>query len=199
MADLRELDRRAVLGSADVARAISPDQLRAPTPCAGWTVLDLLEHMAVQHHGFAAAARGKGADPAIWAPGSLGDDPVAAYLQACEDVIAAFAEPDVLERTFALPEISTEITFPAGQAISFHFVDYLVHGWDLAVAIGAPYAPNRELIDAGVAVAERVPAGEARLRSGAAFAPVVDGVPKAPTLERILTLLGRAPDWAPPH
>jgi uncharacterized protein (TIGR03086 family) len=197
MADIRDLDRRAVLASADVARTITPDVLDAPTPCGDWTILALLEHMAVQHHGFAAAARGNGADPTIWPPGPLGDDPVTAYLEACDDVIAAFAQPDVLDRTFALPEVSTEIAFPAEQAISFHFVDYVVHGWDLAVAIGAPYAPDAELITTGVAVAERVPAGEARLRAGAAFAPVVDDVPEAPTLERILTLLGRTPGWTP--
>jgi len=49
-----------------------------------------------------------------------------------EAVLAAFAADGVLKRRFALPEISTAFDFPAAQAISFHFIDYVVHGWDVA-------------------------------------------------------------------
>jgi uncharacterized protein (TIGR03086 family) len=192
--DIRDLDRRAVEGSAAAARQVIAEQLGARTPCGDWTVLELLEHMAVQHHGFAAAARGHGADASIWPPVPLGDDPVAAYLAACADVVTAFAEDGVLERSFELPEISTAITFPAAQAMSFHFVDYVVHGWDLAAAIGAPYAPDDDVLDAALEVAGRVPVGDARLAPGAAFAPVLEDQGSA-TLDRILLLLGRSPGW----
>jgi uncharacterized protein (TIGR03086 family) len=192
--DIRDLDRRAVEGSAAVARRLTPEQFAARTPCGDWTVLDLLEHMAVQHHGFAAAARGHGADASIWPPVPLGDDPIAAYFEACDDVVAAFAEDGVLERPFDLPEISTAIVFPGAQAMSFHFVDYVVHGWDPAVAIGAPYAPDDDVLEAALQVAERVPTGEARLAPGAAFAPVLESQ-GASTLDRILLLLGRSPGW----
>jgi len=195
VSDFRELDRRAVEGTAALARQVAPEQLGAATPCGDWTVLELLEHMAVQHRGFAAAARGNGADPAIWPAVPLGDDPVASYLSACDDVVAAFAEDGVLERAWALPKISTVFTFPGTQAITFHFVDYIVHGWDLAVAIGAPYAPDADLLAVALEVAERVPAGDARLAPGAAFAPVRDSPGQASDLDRILALLGRSADW----
>lgn len=195
MTDFRALDRRAVEGSATVARQLTPDQFGARTPCGHWTVLDLLEHMAVQHRGFAAAARGTGADPSIWPPVPLGDDPVAAYLAACDEVVAAFGEDGALDRPWDLPEISTEISFPGGQAITFYFVDYVVHGWDLAVAIGAPYAPDDDVLTAALVVAERVPAGDARLQPGAAFGPVLESSADTPPLDRILALLGRSPRW----
>ena len=60
------------------------------------------------------------------------DDQVAEYIAAAEHVIAAFAEPGVCERGFSLPEIITGVEFPAARAISFHFIDYVVHGWDVA-------------------------------------------------------------------
>jgi len=134
---MRELNRRAVRASVDVVRRVTLDDLGRATPCAAWTLADLLVHMITQHYGFAAAAQGDGANPSAWEARSLGDDPVAAYVAAAEHVMAAFAEDDVLERAFALPEISPTMTFPPAQAISFHFVDYVVHSWDVARALGA--------------------------------------------------------------
>jgi uncharacterized protein (TIGR03086 family) len=194
MDDVRDLDRRAVVASAAVAERVVPHQLGLPTPCAGWTVADLLAHMTVQHAGFAAAARGHGADPDAWRA-EPAEDPVSAYLAASEEVTAAFSEAGVLDREFSLPEISTELTFPGAQAISFHFVDYVVHTWDLAVSLGLGPGLDDELVAAAVPVAERVPAGEARLRPGAAFGPVLPAAAEAPPLHRVLTLLGRSPEW----
>ena len=60
--DIRDLDARAVRASVDVVEEITAVDLSRPTPCAGWTLGDLLAHMTVQHQGFAAAAAGRGAD-----------------------------------------------------------------------------------------------------------------------------------------
>ncbi|MGC7228617.1 maleylpyruvate isomerase N-terminal domain-containing protein, partial [Mycobacteroides abscessus] len=64
--DLRDVHKTAVQTSADIVSAVTRGDLRRPTPCAGWTLGDLLTHMTVQHHGFAAAARGAGGDPTVW-------------------------------------------------------------------------------------------------------------------------------------
>ena len=61
--DVRELDRRAVRASVDMVAKVTIEDLGRPTPCAGWTLADLLAHMTAQHRGFAAAA--EGAEP-IW-------------------------------------------------------------------------------------------------------------------------------------
>ena len=66
--DIRPHHRSAVLQSIDVVNTVTPADLDRSTPCAGWTLATLLDHMTVQHRGFAAAARGKGADAAIWRP-----------------------------------------------------------------------------------------------------------------------------------
>lgn len=193
--DIRDLDRRAVLAGVEVVRQATPGDLGRPTPCPAWTLGELLAHMAVQHHGFAAAAAGGGADPAVWEVRPLGDDPAFAYAAAADHVIAAFGASGVLEREFSLPEISTRMTFPAGQAIGFHFVDYVVHGWDVARSLGLPYELEPDLLDVALRIAEQVPDGPERLRNGAAFRPGLAAPDDASRLDRVLSALGRSPSW----
>lgn len=195
MSDVRDLDRAAVLASAAVAAHLGSADLTRPTPCEGWLVTDLLGHMIAQHRGFAAASAGRGADLSVWEVHPLGDDPAREYVEASDAVIAAFAEPGVLDGVFRLPEISPTIDFPAAQAISFHFVDYVMHGWDLAKSLGVPFELGPDVLDAGLEVAMRVPTGDARLVPGAAFRPVIEIPDDAGMLDRILGLLGRSPGW----
>ena len=198
--DVRDLDARAVRASVEVVSALTAGDLGRPTPCAEWTLGDLLAHMTAQHNGFAAAAAGRGADPAVWKASTPAADPVTEYAVAAELVIAAFAELGVLERGFALPEIIPGVEFPAAQAISFHFIDYVVHGWDVARALGVPYVLDADLVRAALPVAEAVPDGERRLRPGVAFRPRLAGSADADAdgMDRILALLGRSPTWSAP-
>lgn len=195
MDDLRELDRDAVFASVAVAANLTRDDLGRATPCAGWSVADLLAHMIAQHQGFAAASAGAGADPSVWEVRPLGEDPAWSYAAASLAVIAAFAEPGVEQQQFHLPAISSTLEFTAAQAISFHFVDYVVHGWDLAKSIDVPIEHTPDLLDAALALAATVPAGEARLTTGAAFRPVLDAPEGAGQIERVVAMLGRSPDW----
>src|SRR5260221_3176402 len=138
MTDIRSLNERAVRSSMDIVRQATPTDLGRP----GWTLADLLGHMTVQHRGFAAAAQGVGADLAIWEFETARADAVEQYLAASEQVIAAFATPEVLAGSFVLPELGDPAAppkFPAKMAIGFHFIDYLVHGWDVARTLGIPY------------------------------------------------------------
>ncbi len=177
--DVVELDRRAVEESVRVVRHANADVLSRPTPCDGWNLSDLLAHMTAQHRGFAAAARGHGADLSSWQVRSLGDDPVSTYQEAADEVVAAFAAPDVLERELTLPEITRAVAFPARQAIGFHLVDYVVHGWDVARALDVELLLDDEVLDAALLVAQRVPDGDERLQAGAAFRPGLADPPPA--------------------
>ncbi|KAB2346128.1 TIGR03086 family metal-binding protein [Actinomadura rudentiformis] len=193
MTDIRELDRQAVLTSVDIVSTLTAPDLDRPTPCEGWTVRDLLAHMTVQHHGFAAASHGEGGDLAVWAVQPLADDPVKAYAEAAETVIAAFAEPGALDRTFTLAEFGGQ-AFPAPMAMSFHFIDYVVHGWDMARALGRPFELAEELADTALEIALAVPDDERFRKPGAAFRPALPTSGETP-LDRILTHLGRSPAW----
>jgi uncharacterized protein (TIGR03086 family) len=194
--DIVALDGQAVHTSIDLVSQATAADMARPTPCADWTLHGLLRHMATQHYGFAAAAAGDG-DLARWRLRSLGGDPAAAYRAAAEGVLAAFAADGVLDREFPLPEFKRGLMYPARQAISFHFVDYVVHSWDVARTLGLPVRFDPALLDVALGVAQAVPGGDARVEPGAAFAPQVGWTGGTP-LDRIVAILGRTPDWQPP-
>lgn len=192
-ADLVALDAQAVRISVELAGQARAADLSRPTPCAAWTLYGLLAHMATQHYGFAAASRGEG-ELALWKLRPLGDDPVGAYRASAEHVLAAFADDGVLDRMFPLPEFSSGTHFPALQAISFHFIDYVVHSWDLAKTLGVEVEFEPELLDVALVVAKAVPGDQARLAPGAAFAPEIE-LPGGSRLDEIVAILGRSPSW----
>jgi uncharacterized protein (TIGR03086 family) len=190
-----ELDARAVRASVDLVSRVTPADLARPTPCGTWNLGELLAHMIVQHHGFAASARGGATDLADWQPGPPPADPAKEYAAAADDVLAAFAEDGVLDRAFALPEILPNVTFPGRQAVGFHLVDYTVHGWDVARALGVDLTLDPAVLEVSRKVAAMVPGGDSRTQPNAAFAPAVIVPPGASTLDQIVATLGRSPTW----
>jgi uncharacterized protein (TIGR03086 family) len=195
MRSVVDLDRRAVEVSAGIAARITPGQLTWPTPCVGWNLGDLLSHMIAQHYGFAAAAEGNGADASAWQVHPVAAEPSSAYAAAADRVIAAFAPADVLQRSFWLPEIRGGISLRARTAIGFHLVDYVVHGWDVAAALGVPADYPPDVVAAALAIAEQVPDDASRLAGGAAFQPARPVPAGATPMRRMLLLLGRSPAW----
>ncbi|MGO4747503.1 TIGR03086 family metal-binding protein [Streptomyces sp. 2MCAF27] len=164
--DIQELDRRSLALLGDVVAQVKDDQLRLPTPCPDWTLHGLIRHLVSQNEGFAASA-------------ALVND--------------AFAQDGVLDRGFALPEVRNGGAFPAPLAISFHFVDCVVHAWDVAATIGVPWEPGEELTAAALRVAEQVP--DQGRGPGAAFEQRVPSPADATPHHRLLGLLGRVPSW----
>jgi uncharacterized protein (TIGR03086 family) len=193
-ADIMRLDASAVQASVQVVSQARAADLARATPCEAWTLAELLVHMTAQHNGFAAAATGDGADLVRWQTGAPAADPVGEYATAAARVIAAFGTPGVLDRDFTLPESSPQLRFPAEQAIGFHLVDYVVHGWDVARTLGLRYDLEPALLAAALPVARSVPDGQNRRRPGASFAPRVT-VTRGSMLDHIVAQLGRRPSW----
>ncbi|WKG05052.1 TIGR03086 family metal-binding protein [Mycolicibacterium sp. HK-90] len=199
--DLRPLHRVAVLRCVTAVDAVGISDLDRPTPCAEWTLADLLAHMTVQHRGFAAAARGRGADEAVWDVATVADavraDPAGTYTAAAHDVLDAFAADGVMETTFALPEFGPDATFPGALAIGFHLVDYAVHGWDVAASLGASYELPADVIAAVLPLVLAIPDGDFRDTPASPFDRAVDHS-AATDFEKVLLHLGRRPDWRQP-
>ena len=193
--DIRDLDARAVRASVEVVSRAGAGDLDRPTPCSGWTLGDLLAHMTAQHRGFAAASAGRGSDPGVWDVTPAGDDAVAAYVRAAGDVVAAFAADGVMERQFVLPEIDADAGFSAAQAIGFHFIDYVVHAWDVARSLNIGFELDPGLAEPALRLALMVPGGDRRLEPGAAFRPSLPAPSDATPLDRIVSALGRSPNW----
>jgi uncharacterized protein (TIGR03086 family) len=190
--------RTAVLASIHVVDTIELGDLNRPTPCAGWNLLDLLAHMTVQHRGFAAAARGSGEGPDFWRPeavlASVTADPAGAYAAAAHDVMAAFATPGAPDVEFALPDFGPDAKVPGAMAMGFHFVDYVVHGWDVAATLGVPFELPTDVVAAVLPLVLGVPDGDFREEAGSPFARAVEPV-GADDFTRILAHLGRRADW----
>jgi uncharacterized protein (TIGR03086 family) len=201
ISDVRPLHRTAVLASVDLVSAVTPDDLDRPTPCGGWNLGDLLTHMTVQHRGFAAAARGNGADLAVWDAATVADavalDPAGSYAAAAADVLEAFAADGVLAASFALPEFGSGAAFPGEMAIGFHFVDYVVHSWDVGRSLDASLDLPDEVITGVLPIVLAVPDGDFREADGSPFQRAIEADGPANDMDRILLHLGRSPAWQP--
>jgi uncharacterized protein (TIGR03086 family) len=199
MSDLVAHHRAAMETSITVVEHLVAADLLRPTPCAGWSLEQLLAHMIGQNHGFAVAAASPeaGRDRASFADRVVGDHPVAAYAGSAWRVIHAFADSDLLSRTMYLPEVRGGMTFPARVAIGFHLVDYVVHSWDVARSLDTAVDFNDDVLATARAVAEWVPEQAKGVGDDTPFRPAVrsDG---GSVLDQIVATLGRSPDWAPP-
>jgi uncharacterized protein (TIGR03086 family) len=132
----------------------------------------------------------------MWEPRSVDDDPVGRHAESVTAVIAAFAEDGVLDRRFWLPEIRDGGPFPAQMAIGFHFTDCVVHGWDLAKALGVPPNIDADLAEAALPLAAPVPDAPDVRGPGRAFQAGIAAPVDAPPIDRVVALLGRSPGWS---
>ncbi|MDO0929469.1 TIGR03086 family metal-binding protein [Streptomyces sp. TG1A-8] len=165
------------------------------SPCAGWSLRRLVAHMTAQHHGFAAAARGAGQEPAHWRESENPSEPAALHRAAAASVLEAFAEPGVTGREFALPPLGGD--YPGRMAVGFHFIDYVIHAWDVAVALGVDVELPDEVLQAAVGVARLVPRDADYRKPGSFFAPALEVPAGAGPLQEALLLLGRVPErWS---
>lgn len=188
--DIRELDHRALAAVDKIAGTVTPADLDRPTPCAGWTLRDLLQHQVSENLGFALAVReGSTTD---WHGGSLGSDPYRSYADSVTAVLSAFDE-DMLEKQVTIQDFGT---FPGAVAVGMHLVDSVAHGWDIAKTLGLPYEQDEDVVAGALRIAERIPADPVARRERGTFDVVVPLPGDAPALDRFLGLLGRDPEWA---
>jgi uncharacterized protein (TIGR03086 family) len=189
--EVRRLHARATDVVVRVVDDVRTEDLDRPTPCGPWSLRDLLAHMTGQDDGFAAAATGD-AGVEAYVPGPATPE---AHRRAAEALVRAFAAADP-DRDVWLAEFGRRV--PLASAVGFHLLDTLVHGWDVAVALGHPLHWDDDLATAGLALAEAVPDGPLRDAPGAAFAHALPVGADATAWERTLALTGRDPNWAPP-
>jgi uncharacterized protein (TIGR03086 family) len=194
-----ELHRRSVAGLRPVVDRVTPPDLDRPTPCAGWDLRALLEHMTGQDRGFAAAVRaaraGADADVTAFAPHPLGTSPAATITDGLDEVAAAFAAG--ADGLVLMPEFDRRLPLPV--VVQMHLIDTLVHGWDVAATLGvqADYGSrlDADVVAAALAMSEQVPDDESREAPGAPFAHALPAPAGADPWTRVLTLLGRDPAW----
>jgi uncharacterized protein (TIGR03086 family) len=167
-----------------VVDAVRPEQLSDPTPCAKWTVADLLGHIVGGGHFFAGALRGQAPPTEAPAPPT---DLHAALHDSVDDFNGAVRDLDDLEVPITLPFG----VMPAGAVLRLLACDLLVHAWDLASATGQPITPPAALLDETEPTIRGMIAPE--MRDGDVFADEVAPPAGAGPLQRIIAFSGRQP------
>jgi len=178
--------RRACLIFAGLVAAIGPEQWGLPTPCADWDVRTLVNHVVSWKLIVVELLAGR--TPAAIAPmfgrDALGHDPVVAANASVDAAIAAFAVDTPLDSIVHHPFGD----LPWSYVIMMRVFDNMLHGWDLARAIGADERIDAELV---AAVFEWASPQSEALHASGAFAPVVEVPPDADSQTRLLALVGR--------
>lgn len=175
LAVVAEVTGRVVVGITD-------EQWALPTPCAGWSVEDLVRHVAGGNARFAAALRG---DPAP-APvsGSAAGLPEA-YRRSVRGLLDAFGRPGALRETVTVPFG----TVPGAVALHLRITELLVHGWDLARATGVAADFPEEIAEQELEFSLPALADVPPDRSP--FAPPEPVPDNAPAIDRLAACLGR--------
>lgn len=186
--DLPELHARSLDATARLVADVGADQWGAPTPCDGWDVRTLVNHVVSGNWWAEALAGGK----TIEEVGDrldgdvLGDDPADAYNRSAQAAAAAFRVPGAMEAPCAVSYGPVPGAVYAGHRL----IDVLIHGWDLAKGTGQDTTLDPELVAACWAVVE--PQAELLRGSGAFDSDVV--TPEGADLQtQLLAALGRRP------
>lgn len=168
----------------EVGANIRPDQLDGSTPCAAFTVADVLDHMTGLASTYGPAFRGEPA-PASDGASSGPDDRIARFQRAMEDLLDGVNTPGALERTLDTP------FGPMPGATFAHLVafDGIIHGWDLAISTRQPWQPPEHVVAEIDAFARRALLPE--MRDGDTFAAETTARADAGTLERLVAFSGR--------
>ena len=144
--DISAAHRQALASIRPVVAGIREDQWDLATPCEGWTVRELLNHVVAGNLWAAALAHGRTIDEV----GSALDGdmliagPVAAYDMSAESAASVFELPGALEAPCAVSYGPVPGSVYAGH----RFIDVLIHGWDLASATGQSTDLDPSLVEA---------------------------------------------------
>jgi uncharacterized protein (TIGR03086 family) len=185
--DVQDLYRRAVEAFGERVHAVRDDQWDAHTPCSEWNVRTLVNHLVYENRWAPPRFEGMTIEEVgdQFEGDLLGDDPGAAWDDSAEEAVAAVTDDGALERTVHLSFGDV----PGREYALQLFADTLVHGWDLARAIGADERMEPELIDACAAWFAGV---EDAYRGAGAVGPRPAIPEDADPQTRLLAMFGRS-------
>ncbi|HEY8729968.1 MAG TPA: TIGR03086 family metal-binding protein [Acidothermaceae bacterium] len=180
-----DIYRRASGGFDATVHQIGEAHWDSPTPCEKWSVHDLVNHVVGEDRwippllaGLTIAEVGNSLDGDL-----LGDDPTQAWSTAWAAALAAAdaTEPDRIVQLSFGPTATAEYLWQIAA-------DHLIHGWDLAVAIGADHHLDEPSV---TAVHDWFVDREEMYRAGGAIAARPPVAADASPQTRLLAMFGR--------
>ncbi|MET8430865.1 TIGR03086 family metal-binding protein [Nocardia sp. NPDC004860] len=185
-----EFDLEAAASAVEaVVAAVSEADFDRRTP-SEITVRDMLVHVLGFTEGFRQGATkemiGRSQPPAPGTGSLPGDwrDRIPAQLKA---LVAAWREPAAWVGDTEVGGVLA----PAPQMAIFALDELVIHGWDLARAVGQPYTPAESDLAVLLGFLRDTP----RAGVPGLFGPVVDIPAEAPLVDRVVGLTGRDPAW----
>ncbi len=176
-------ERYSRLASAFEAKiaATPPERWDSPSPCEGWTALDVVRHVVDAHGMFLGLV---GRQPA--AVPSVEEDPLGAF-RAVRDIVRADLE-DSERATEAYDGYFGRTTFE--EAIDrFLCGDLLIHGWDLARAVGLDERLDAEEVQRQLELVDALP--DEALRAPGIYGPALTPPAGADNQTTLLAFVGR--------
>jgi len=183
-----ELHRRACQAFGERVHTVGAGQWRLPTPCAGWDVAELVNHVVAENRWTEPMLEGRRIDEVgdRFNGDLLGDDPAAAWDDSASAATAAVGRPGAME-------VTAHLSFGdvSGKAYTRQlFADLLVHAWDLARATGGDERLDPALVSA---CAEWFDAVEDDYRAAGVIGAPVAVPGDADAQSRLLARFGRDP------
>jgi uncharacterized protein (TIGR03086 family) len=173
MSGIGDIWRQSAAKWSEVAAQITDDDWGKTTPCEGWTVRDLVDH--VMHW--------QGMGGGIVSAGTTPEDDWATIEPK---VSAALDDPTNLEGT-----AEQMGGMPKQQVAGFLIGDLVIHAWDLARSIGADETLPDAAVEATMMGLQRVPAE--MMRSSNMFGAPLEVGDGASAQDRLLAFAGRKP------
>jgi uncharacterized protein (TIGR03086 family) len=183
--------QRVLSETQRVVDGIEPTQLDNPTPCADWSVRDVLNHITGGGEMFAIAGR-DGSVPddkvvQLMTGDNIGDDYKQAFEASAAHATEAFEAPGALDRIVTLPFGE----MPARAALDIAVFDLTTHAWDLARATGQSTSLDPEVLGTALEIAQGMLSDD--YRAMGMFGPVVEVPDDAPVQDRLAAFTGRTP------
>lgn len=178
--------------TVETVRAITPDQLGAPTPCQEYDVRRLLNHLHYWGPSLEGAARKEPVAPPAECEQDVdltGGDWAGRLEVQCDRLVAGWRLPAAWEGT---TQMGGPTPLPASMIGGMVVTELVVHGWDLARATGQQPRWDDEVL---AFVHEEVARTAEHGREMGVYGPAVPVPGTAPVLDRILGLTGRDPGW----
>jgi uncharacterized protein (TIGR03086 family) len=169
-----------------VMNGVRSDQYGLTTPCPDYDVGTLLNHIVGWVSVFADGANGQSprTDPASF---TVGSDPAAEFRFSAQRLSEAFRN-GAGDRPIDLGNGAS----PGSMIFGIVLIEYIGHGWDLAMATGqpAPYSERSILAAKEATQTNLKPEYRGPDKSFGDIVPVPDD---APPLDQLIGLLGRSP------
>jgi uncharacterized protein (TIGR03086 family) len=180
---------------ATLIDATADNQLDAATPCSERTVGELIAHVLGLSVAFRDAARKVDGPTTSTPPGTVALELPGDWRAQAGPRLAELAEAWRDPAAWQGMTQAGGLTMPGEVTGIVANNELVLHGWDLAVATGQPFAVAEPNLDASWQMVSQTP-DTPEARQGL-FGPVIPVPADAPRLDRLLGGAGRDPKWTP--